>query len=162
PPRGYFASANQDNLPPGYPFAVSYQWTEPFRFKRIEEVLGAPGRFAVTDSMRLQQDELAIAARSLVPVLRGLKAARAETAPAAGRLLAWDFVMDRNSVPAAIYSTWERELKESVRDRLVPADARRLLAPRAVSTAKLIGWLTAPDGRFGADPVAGRDALMLR
>src|SRR5262249_2580077 len=138
------------------------QWTEPFRFKRIEEVLGAPGRFAVTDSMRLQQDELSIPARSLVPMLRGLKPAGAETAAAADRLLAWDFVMDRNSVPAPVYSTWERELKESVRDRLVPADARRLLAPRAVSTAKLIGWLTAPDGRFGADPVAGRDALLLR
>ena len=41
PPRGFFASANQDNLPPGYPFAVSYQWTEPFRFARIEEVLAA-------------------------------------------------------------------------------------------------------------------------
>ena len=45
PPRGWFASANQDNLPPGYPFAVSYQWTDPFRFARIEEVLGSSRRF---------------------------------------------------------------------------------------------------------------------
>jgi penicillin G amidase len=162
PPRGYFASANQDNLPPGYPFAVSYQWTEPFRFQRIEEVLGAPGRFALADSMRLQHDELSLPARSLVPMLRGLKPARAETAAAADRLLAWDFVMGKDSIPAAIYATWERQLKESVRDRLVPADARRLLAPRALSTAKLIGWLKAPDGRFGADPIAGRDVLLLR
>ena len=66
--------------------------------------------------------------------------------------------MGKDSVPAAIYAAWERELKESVRDRLMPADARRLLAARAVSTTKLIGWLTAPDGRFGARPAAGRDA----
>ncbi len=41
PPRGWVASANQDNLPPGYPYAVSHQWTEPFRYARIEEVLGS-------------------------------------------------------------------------------------------------------------------------
>jgi penicillin amidase len=161
PPRGYFASANQDNLPPGYPFAVSYQWTEPFRFARIEEVLGASTPIAIADSMRLQQDELSRPARSLVPMLRGLKPARAETAAAAGRLLGWDFVMGRDSIAAAIYAAWERHLKESVRDRMVPADARRLVAPQALSTGKLIGWLADPDGRFGARPIAGRDALLL-
>lgn len=162
PPRGFFASANQDNLPPGYPFAVGYQWTEPFRFARIEEVLAATPRSTLEDSMRLQQDELSMPARSLVPMLRGLRPARAGAAAAAGRLLGWDFVMGRDSVPAAIYAAWEGELKESMRDRLVPADARGMLAPRAISTVKLIAWLTAPDRRFGASPAAGRDAMLIR
>ncbi len=74
PPKGWVASANQDNLPPGYPFAVSHQWTEPFRFARIEEVLGSSRRLTLMDSMQLQQDELALPARSLVPMLRGLEA----------------------------------------------------------------------------------------
>ena len=76
PPRGWIASANQDNLPPGYPFAVSYQWTDPFRFARIEEVLGSARRLTLMDSMQLQQDELSLPARSLVPMLRGLKPGR--------------------------------------------------------------------------------------
>jgi penicillin amidase len=162
PPRGWIATANQDNLPPGYPFAVSYQWTEPFRFARIEEVLGAPRRFTLTDSMRLQQDELSPPARSLVPMLRGLRPGRADTAAALERLLAWDFVMGKDSIPAAIHAAWERHLKLSVRELMVPAEARRLAAVRTLSTEKVIGWLREPDGRFGADPIAGRNALLLR
>jgi penicillin amidase len=162
PPRGWIATANQDNLPPGYPFAVSYQWTEPFRFARIEEVLGAPRRFTLTDSMRLQQDELSLPARSLVPMLRGLEPGRADTAAALERLLAWDFAMGKDAIPAAIYAVWERHLRLSVRDLMVPGEARRLAAVRTLSTEKVIGWLTAPDGRFGSDPTAGRDAILLR
>ena len=162
PPRGWFASANQDNLPPGYPFAVGFQWTDPFRFARIEEVLGSPRRFTLMDMMQLQHDELSLPARSLVPLLRGLKPAGVEQASAIERLLAWDFVMNQDSVPAAIYVTWEKHLKLSVWDLLVPQEATRSCPRRPCSTEKLIEWLTAPDGRFGADPIAGRDALLLR
>jgi penicillin G amidase len=163
PTRGWIASANQDNLPPGYPFAVSHQWTDPFRFARIEEVLGSSRRFTMMDSMQLQQDELSLPARSLVPMLRGLKPERIDTASAIrDTLLTWDFVMRKDRIQPTIYSAWERHLKLSMRDLLVPAEARRLVPPRVLSTEKLIGWLTAPDGRFGADPTAGRDALLLR
>ncbi len=44
----------------------------------------------------------------------------------------------------------------------MPGEARRLVAARSLSTEKLIGWLTAPDGRFGADPTAWRDDMLLR
>jgi penicillin amidase len=162
PPQGWFATANQDNLPTGYPFAVGYQWTDPFRFARIEEVLGSPRRLTLMDSMELQQDELALPARALVPLLRGLKPARIDEARAIERLLAWDFVLDKNSIPAALYATWEKHLKLSIRELFMPAKAITLLPNRSFSTEKLIAWLTVPDGRFGADPLAGRDTLMLR
>ena len=114
------------------------------------------------DTMQLQHDELSLPARSLVPLLRGLKPARIEQAGAIERLLAWDFVMDKGSIPAAIYATWEKHLEVSVHNLVVPKDAHVLLPARSLSTVKLIGWLTAPDGRFGADPIAGRDVLLLR
>ena len=72
PPQGWFATANQDNLPLGYPHSVGFQWTDPFRFARIEEVLGSGRRWTMADMMRLQQDELSLPARTLVPMLRGL------------------------------------------------------------------------------------------
>src|SRR5262249_20680067 len=52
--------------------------------------------------------------------------------------------------------------KLAVRDLLVPEEARAFLPVRSLSTEKLIVWLTVPDRRFGPDPVAGRDALLLR
>ena len=144
-PQGWFASANQDNLPTGYPHAVGYQWSEPFRFARIEEVLGSPRRFTTMDSMRLQHDELSLPARSLVPLFRGLKLARTDQARAIELLMSWDFEMNQSSVPAAIYATWEKHLKMSIQELLMPLDARKILLTQNLSTQKLIAWLTAPD-----------------
>jgi penicillin amidase len=162
PPRGWFATANQYNLPPGFPFFVGLEWTEPFRFARIEEVLGSGRRFTMMDSMQLQHDELSVPARSLVPLLRGIKPERIEQAAAIERLLAWDFVMDRSAIPAAIYATWEKHLKVSLHDLLRPKLIQAGVPARLLSTERLISWLNAPDGRFGTDPIAGRDALLVR
>jgi penicillin amidase len=162
PPRGWLATANQDNLPRGYPFAVGFQWTDPFRFARIAEVLGSGRRFTLTDMMALQHDELALPARALVPLLRGLKPAGDRERQAAERLRSWDLVLDRDSVAAAVYVAWEKALKGLVWEVAVPREARPALPARSLSTEKLIGWLTVPDGRFGTDPLAGRDALLLK
>jgi penicillin amidase len=161
PPRGWFATANQNNLPPGYPFHVGFQWTDPFRFARIEEVLGSGRRFTLADMMRLQQDELSLPARSLIPLLRGLNPDREPVQRAAERLLSWDFVLDKDSISAAIYVTWEKALKQAVWELLIPEPTRAALPVRSPSTVRLIEWLTVPDGRFGADPIASRDALLL-
>ena len=162
PSRGWFASANQDNLPDGYPFAVGFEWTDPFRFARIDEVLGSERRFTLTDMMQLQQDQLAPPARSLVPLLHGLKPSLAETRQAVDQLLSWDFVLSQDSVPATIYVAWERTLARGVWSLVLPNGARDVLPQRSLSTEKMVQWLMNPDGRFGTDPVAARDALLLK
>jgi len=162
PKRGWLATANQDNLPKGYPFAVSFQWTDPFRFARIEEVLGTGRRFTLTEMKQLQQDELCIPARALMPLLRQLKLNNHRTRLALERLNNWDLVLDKDSVPAAIYVAWERAVKKSVWELSVPQEARAVFPTRLLSTEKLLQWLVTPDGRFGADPIAGRDALAAR
>jgi penicillin amidase len=67
PAVGWLATANQDNLPRGYPIRVGLQWTDPFRFARIEEVLGSGRRFTLGDMMKLQHDELSLPARARPP-----------------------------------------------------------------------------------------------
>jgi penicillin amidase len=162
PARGWIATANQDNLPEGYPFAVGFEWTDPFRFSRIEEVLGASRKFTLEDMTRLQHDELSLPARSLVPLLRGQQFPSPAAKQAAERLLAWDIVLDRESVPAAIYVAWEKELRKSIWELMVPPEVRSANPATSPSTVKIIAWLTKPDGRFGADPIAGRDALVVK
>jgi penicillin amidase len=162
PTRGWFASANQDNLPASYPFKVGFQWTEPFRFARIEEVLGSGRRFTLKDMMQLQQDELALPARSLVPLLHTLKLTPGQISQAVDQLLSWDLVLSKDSVPAAIYVAWEHALRAAVWGLVVPEEARKVFPQRAISIEKLIQWLTTPDGRFGTDPVGARDQLLLK
>ena len=45
---------------------------------------------------------------------------------------------------------------------MVPPEAREVLGAGALWTKRVIDWLYAPDGRFGTDPIAGRDALLVR
>jgi len=162
PDRGWFASANQDNLPQGYPFKVGFQWTEPFRFARIEEVLGRGQRFTLADMMKLQLDELSLPARSLVPLLRRQKPVPGPVSQALDQLEKWDFVLSRDSVPAAIYVAWQHALRGAVWGLVVPRDATKVFPERSLSTEKLIQLLTTPDGPLGADRFAARDELLLK
>lgn len=161
PPEGWLATANQANLPPGYPHAVGFAWAAPFRHARIAEVLDSGRRLDLMDMMQLQQDELSIPARLLVPLLRGLEPKDERSRRAMERVASWDFVLDRDAAPAAIYAAWEKELKEAIGRRFVPEQARSVLPGRSIPTETLVLWLTTPDGRFGPDPIAARDALLL-
>ena len=163
PPKGYFGTANNYTLldvPGRYPYweALHYTWGDQMRAARVEEVLANARHMTVVDNMQLMMDELSVAARNLVKLLRDLPGLQGRADHARRMLLDWDAVLDKDSVEAAIYVSWERELRAAVHRTVVPDAARDYI--RAVNTKRLIDWLTAPDGRFGADPLAGRDALL--
>jgi len=161
PSKGYYATANNYQFPTDYPYkeALHYTGADPFRVSRISEVLGSGRLQSVADMVRLQNDAVSLPARSLVPLLRSVKVDdSAEKARLA--LLTWDFSLDPDSVPAGIYEMWQRRLVVNVRSLLFPKEAQPFLG--SPSMKKLIDWLEAPDGRFGADPTGGRDALLSR
>ncbi|MCP4712019.1 MAG: penicillin acylase family protein [Planctomycetes bacterium] len=160
PPEGYFASANEYNVPHGYRYRLGYSWSEPFRVNRIKEVLESGKKFTMADMMRLQLDELSIPARNLVGLVEKVRPRRDIDRQARERLLGWDFVMDVESVEATIYSNWESRLRSNVR-ALAGRGPWRDQAPQA-SLSDVIQLLHAPDARFGGDPVAGRDDVLLR
>ncbi len=162
PAGGYIRTANNFMVPDGYPYpeALHYTWGDEMRAVRIDEVLRSGRMLTVVDLMKLQQDELSVPARNLVPLLQDLVIRDAPIARARDLLLAWDFVLGKESVPGGIYAAWERRLQTNVRDLFVPANARRLLGN--LNLKKLIDSLAAPDGRFGQNPTADRDALLIR
>jgi penicillin amidase len=164
PSRGFVATANHYLFPNdyAYPEAMHYTWADPYRAARINEVLGSGRQFSVPEMARLQNDDLSIPARALVPLLKDVALANAASAKARDMLTGWDFVMDKSSVPAGIYGMWQRRLLANVRDVMVPAAAREVLGQGVLSTKRVIDWLYAPDGRFGVDPTAARDALVVR
>jgi penicillin amidase len=164
PPRGFVATANHYLFPNDYPYpeAMHYTWADPYRASRITEVLGSGRLFSVAEMARLQNDDLSIPARALVPLLKDVSLPNAVSAKARDLLTTWDFVMDQGSVPAGIHAMWQRRLLANLRELMVPEGARAVLGPGAISLKRAIDWLYAPDGRFGADPMAARDALVVR
>lgn len=161
PAKGYIATANNYLFPPGYayPEAIHYTWTDPYRASRISAVLGSGALFTVADMVRLQNDVTSIPARSLVPLLRDVPIDDATAAKARDLLIHWNGVLDADSVAAGVYEMWMRRLLPNLRDLVVPKAAQPFLT---LSLKKAIDWLNAPDGRFGADPIAGRNELLVR
>ncbi len=160
PPQGYITTANENNVPLNYPVRLGYSWAEPFRVNRIKEVLESGKKFTIADMMRLQQDELSIPARNIVPLLARLKPEKDLAQKALERVVSWDFVMGKNSVAATIYSYLETRLRTNVRE-LFRKNTQDSFIPRP-SLTKLIQLLHAPDARFGSNPVVARDSLLLK
>ena len=162
PEKGFYGTANNYTVPDGYPWweALHYTWGDQMRAARVEEMLDAGRHMTVVDMMLMQHDDLTVAGRNIVPLLRGLEIADTRVAAMRDRLRGWDFVLDRDSVEAAVYVSFERRLRANVRDLVVPEAARDFVG--GLNTKRLIDWLAAPDGRFGDDPVAGRDAVLAR
>jgi penicillin amidase len=161
PERGYVATANNYLFPLDYPYpdAQHHTATDPFRASRIAEVLASGRLHTVADMMRLQNDTLSIPARSLVPLLRDVPMADANVAKAQAMLLDWDYVLDKDSAAAGVYEMFQRRLLANIRDLAVPIEARAVFG--SIGMKKAIAWMNAPDGRFGADPIAGRNGVLV-
>jgi penicillin amidase len=160
PPEGFWATANQNNVPEGYPHALGFLWGEPYRFMRIEEVLKSGRNFSLENMIKLQQDYLSLPARNLVPYLKDLHSSDQRTEKAIQMLLAWDFVLDENSVETTIYMAWFRRLRDNVWDLLVTEMNRQRLPSQPMKI--MMESLAHPDDRFGMDPLTGRDAVFIK
>jgi penicillin G amidase len=164
PARGFIATANNYLLPDNYQYKdlLHVQWSDAFRASRIAEVLGSGRMFNVGEMTRLQNDDLSIVARVLTPLLRHVTLANPASARARDLLTRWDFVLDKDSIEAGVYSMWQRRLMTNTREAVVPAAIAKATSANIVSTKKVIDFLLSPDGRFGADPIAGRDAIVAK
>lgn len=159
PKPGWFASANQLNLPPDYPYRerkISFSWSDSFRYDRIAEVLSTQPRHRLEDSIALQHDVQSLPARALVKLLPATLSP--EAAPAAALLRRWNCGIEADSAGALLYELVMPELSSAFRDLVIPAAAKDLI--KTVNLSGMLRLLAAPDKRLGGDPVAARDALV--
>ena len=159
PEQGWFASANQFNLPPEWSSAkgmTSFTWNAPYRYDRIAQALGEAGSHSLSDSMALQHDDLSLPALSLLPLLpKGLDGMAAR---AAALLRDWDARLGADSAPAALFEMLWIELGKACLAAIVPDTARDLVT--SIDPRPMLALLTRPDERLGTEPEAARDALL--
>ena len=164
PAAGWFATANEQNLPAGYPYRerkLGFEWPARWRHQRIAEVLAATPRHSIEDSMRLQNDVVSLPARRLVAVLRGFKPGDARARSAAALLAGWDLQMTENSAAAALFQVWwSRHLGATFRDAVVPRAAAAWL--RSIDEERMLVTLEAPDTQWSGDAVARRNDVLER
>ncbi|MDE2184456.1 MAG: penicillin acylase family protein [Alphaproteobacteria bacterium] len=111
PATGQIATANNKTVPENYPYTLTREWADPFRFSRISELLSATPKHSIESFKAIQLDIHDRYAEELVPLL--LKAAPWPTPKArsaASMLSHWDFNMDANRPEPLIYEAWQRAL----------------------------------------------------
>ena len=136
PATHHVATANHNILPKGYPHAVGFEFAAPFRFRRIEEVLGTGKKFTVEDFQRLQHDETSLPARELVAMLPE------RDSPAVRLLKKWDCVLGKDSAAGALFEVWLRQVPVRYVQSQVAEEARQLVS-RNLTVATLLDLLRA-------------------
>lgn len=155
PAKGWFATANQNNLPADYPVPLAFSFREPYRYERIVEVLEKQPRHGVADSAGLQQDVVSTPARQFAALIPGTLSPAAE--PAGDMLRGWNGRLDVGSAQAALFQILWADLGKRVLDAIVPRKARELVP--SIAAGELIRLMREPDARFGPDRAATRDRL---
>jgi penicillin amidase len=156
PARGWFATANALNLPPGYAHTTSFEWANRSRLDRIEEVLAADAHVSVADSMALQTDSHVAIARRLIDLVRPLSSPDPRLAKALALLKAWDRNETTDSVAAAIYEVWSaKHLGRTVAAREAPN------AAEIIGNGSLDGVIARLEDTPASQSPADRDAMLL-
>lgn len=158
PAEGFVATANQFNLPPGFPHPIGFEWAPPYRHQRITEVLGADRRFTVADGERLQNDQLSRPARVLTAALSGVSTQDPLARRALDLLKGWNAVEGADSAQAALFQLWlAKHLNPAFLRAMAPAVAELIGFP---DLRNVVDALTHPEKWFGADPITKRDKLI--
>jgi penicillin amidase len=162
PPEGFWASANEMNLPPDYPAAerkLGFEWSNRSRIQRISAVLAETARASLADSMALQNDVTSSEACRLRALVAALTPADADAALGASLIRDWDCRAGVESAAAALYEVWSvRHLGDAVVAVAAPAAAKRFIGDGVLEA--IVPLLEQPDARLGADPAAARTALL--
>ncbi|MDQ0251829.1 penicillin amidase [Sphingomonas kyeonggiensis] len=158
PAKGWFASANQNNLPADWPRdrIPAFSFRDPYRYERIADVLKTQDKHTLADSVALQHDTLSTPARQFLALLPAAPSAAAK--PAVDMLRAWDARIDRDSGAAALFEMTWRDLGKRMLAAIVPTRAKGLIP--SIAPSLLLELLARPDARLGTDPAAARDAML--
>lgn len=135
PADGWLATANEMNLPPGYPAEerkVGFEWHEPWRANRIRAVLGAQTAHGIADSQALQADAFSEPALRIARLACAVPAAKGSPVARAQELLRdFDGILGPESAAAALVEVlWVRHLRPALIEALAPdPETRRLIPP---------------------------------
>lgn len=115
--KGWWATANQRITPPAYPFFIGADWTVPYRYDRIEQLLAANPRHDVASMEKIQGDQYSAATARLLPFLQKTLAQPPAhpLAEAARKTMAgFDGVMRADQAAPLVFAAWADELTRGI------------------------------------------------
>ena len=118
PARGFLVTANNRVASESYPHAITGDWPEGYRARRITERLLAKAKLGPEDVRSIQQDRVSLQATELLPLLLDTRPADAPSRDALATLARWNREFAPQSPAAAIYAAWYAALSRMPQDEL--------------------------------------------
>ncbi|MEO8936678.1 MAG: penicillin acylase family protein [Burkholderiaceae bacterium] len=119
PPEGRIVTANHKVVPDDYAPFLTSEWAAPFRARRIEALLDAPGKQDVATFAAIQGDVRSLAVAAMLPLLLDTRPASEAGEETLASLAAWDGTMRGDRPEPLLYAAWMRELVRLItRDEL--------------------------------------------
>ena len=112
--RGVVVTANQRVTAPGYAHFLTQDWSLPYRYQRIEQLLAATDKHDADSMAAIQNDVQSLAAQTLLPYLRKTSSSHALAVKAQQLMSQFDGRMDRNRAEPLIFSVWVDELTRGI------------------------------------------------
>jgi penicillin amidase len=127
PEWGYIVTANHAVVDEDYPYLITHYWDSGDRGQRIvemiEETLEENGELTADDMARIQFDSKLLLGQSYVPLFADLSSNDSQVQAAIERLRGWDLQMQRDSVPAALFAIFYREMAHATLDDEIGEEA---------------------------------------
>lgn len=112
PDTGYIVTANNQQVPDNYPYAINGSFAIPYRARRITALIEAKDRLSFEDMKAIQLDQVSLLYRDFRPVLEQIAPTSSRGMEWRDRLLAWDGDTDPASKEASVFEAWILELEK--------------------------------------------------
>ena len=106
PPQGFIVTANNKVAGDTYPYYLAYDMADPYRARRLTDLLAAAKGLTVRDMRTLQSDTYGLPARALRPYLLAVSPAGESERRALDEVRRWDLRYEPESVGATVFEVW--------------------------------------------------------
>jgi penicillin amidase len=103
PARGWLGTCNHLTVGRDYPYHYSTQAAATYRYRRLIELMDAPGKKSVDEHWSFQRDRLNLMAKKFVPIMNQVFLAHDDTRRMGQILSEWDFVDSPDKAAPTIF-----------------------------------------------------------
>ncbi|HEX4497784.1 MAG TPA: penicillin acylase family protein [Thermoanaerobaculia bacterium] len=121
PPAGFIVTANNKVVGDDYPYFLAYDMADPYRARRITDLLSAGKGFTQERLRAIQADTLGLPDAALRPYLLAVKPADERERKALDEVRRWDLRYEPGAAGASVYEVWYWYLiEDTLSDELGP------------------------------------------
>ncbi len=109
PKRGWLGTCNHLTVSRNYPYHYTSHASPTYRYRRLTELMDAPGQKSVDDHWSFQRDARNLMAQTLAPIMSRVLMAHTDTRKMGEILKDWDFVDSPDEAAPTIFQAVYRE-----------------------------------------------------